>query len=469
MARSAAVCVRLGLIVGFFVSLGFSIDARAQFLEVGGQVVIEAENFSENIADATHTWELIDGATGSFSNARGDYMQSLPNDNTNNNNNDPFGDFLSNSPLLNYDVRISTPGDYQMFLRWGGETGSDDSIYGSIVDLRDGAGGAPDWYRFEDAADDTDFATEPWDGVGELEGVSGSGNDVDAVWNIASPGDYTLQVIRREDGSAIDSLILQSTSLPAPTGDGPPESPQAAGARILFHGSGVEPVDGADGAVMTHLQDRYGADNVVYMQGDMAAADGSDANGFDVVIISSTLSSGTVRNKYEDTPVGLMNWEQALMRQREGEFNMSENGRTQPDETQIEIVDPAHPIAAGLSGTIDVYSAPNTNSYGRDALAPGATLIARGVTDAADLAIFAAEAGDALLGDGTPGNPATADGRRVMFFLEDNGFGAITPDGIKMFDAAVDWLAVPEPSSMVLGLAGLLGLLGLSRRGRCHI
>ena len=239
---------------------------------------------------------------------------------------------------------------------------------------------------------------------------------------------------------------------------------QTPNIRILFHGSGVEPTGGADGAVMAHLQGRYGPDNVVYMQGDMAAADGSDANGFDVVIISSTLGSGTVRNKYEDTPVGLMNWEQALMRQAAGEFNMSVGGRTQPDETQIEIVDPTHPIAAGLSGTVDVYSAPNTNSYGRDGVAPGATLIARGVTDSTDLAIFAAEAGDALLGDGTPGNPATADGRRVMFFLEDNGFSAITPDGIKMFDAAVDWLAVPEPSSILLGLMGLVGMLALRRR-----
>ena len=42
---------------------------------------------------------------------------------------------------------------------------------------------------------------------------------------------------------------------------------------VLFHGADVDATAGADGAVFDHLSSRY--DNVTYMQGDMAAADGS--------------------------------------------------------------------------------------------------------------------------------------------------------------------------------------------------
>jgi hypothetical protein len=203
------------------IALGANVQAEVIFLESGGQVVMEAENFSENIGHATHNWELRTGAP--YTNARGDYLQSLPDSGSNNNVNDPFGTLLGNSPLLNYVVRISTPGEYQLYLRWAGFDGASDSIYGSIVDVRNGAGGAADWYRYADDPDDTNFNTSPWNGVGEREGVSGGGNEVPAVWTLAA-GDHTVQVLRREDGSAIDALVLQLSSLAAPTGMGPPQS-----------------------------------------------------------------------------------------------------------------------------------------------------------------------------------------------------------------------------------------------------
>ena len=59
---------------------------------------------------------------------------------------------------------------------------------------------------------------------------------------------------------------------------------------VLFHGEGVEATTGADGDVLAHLQSRY--DNVTYMQGDMAASDGSSANGFDLVVISRRSAPG---------------------------------------------------------------------------------------------------------------------------------------------------------------------------------
>jgi hypothetical protein len=104
-----------------------------------------------------------------------------------------------------------------------------------------------------------------------------------------------------------------------------------------------------------------------------------------------------VRNKYENTTAGVLNWESALMKQAAGEFNMTVGGRTLDAQTQINIVDPSHPLAAGLSGTVTVTTSPLTMSFGTGDLGAGVSLVAQGVTDPLDRAITGRR-GDALLG-----------------------------------------------------------------------
>ena len=231
--------------------------------------------------------------------------------------------------------------------------------------------------------------------------------------------------------------------------------------KILFHGADVDATAGADGSVLEYLNQTY---DVTYMQGEMAAGDGSSADGFDAIIISSTLNSGTVRGKYADTPLGLMNWEQALNRQAEGEFNMSVGGATGNDQTEITIVDPTSPLAAGLSGTITVFDSPSTTQWGTGDLGAGVNLVASSVAGT-EHAIFSADVGDALLGDGSPNNPAVAPGRRVMWFIQDSSFDALTPEGLMLFDAAVAYV-VPEPTAALSGLLGGLVFLSMYRRRR---
>jgi len=246
----------------------------------------------------------------------------------------------------------------------------------------------------------------------------------------------------------------------------------AAATKVLFHGRiHPDPVSGDDGAVMDHLVARYGAENVTYMAGFLAAPDGSTANGYDVVLLSATMSSSDVRGFYEVSPVGVVLWENALVdAENVGNFFLCESSgdiETSPptDRTQVDIVDPSHPLAAGLSGTVTVSSYPDHVQFGKGALAGGVSLIANATADASQHFIFGAEKGGALLGDGSEGSPAVAAGRRVMFFVSDTGFAALTADGLALFDAAVDWAAVPEPGTFVLALIGLLGV-GVTRRKR---
>ena len=157
--------------------------------------------------------------------------------------------------------------------------------------------------------------------------------------------------------------------------------------------------------------------------------------------------------KYADTTVGLVNWEQALNRQAVGEFNMSVGGATGDAQTELTIVDPSSPLAAGLSGTVTVFDSPATTQWGTGDLGGGVNLVASSA-DGVNHAIFSADIGDALLGDGSAQSPDVAPGRRVMFFIQDSSFSNLTADGLSLFNAATDWAAVPEPSSSLMGLIG---------------
>jgi hypothetical protein len=229
-----------------------------------------------------------------------------------------------------------------------------------------------------------------------------------------------------------------------------------------MHGRLDVPAFGDDQFVFEHLEQKFGAENVDYIQGSMAAADGSSANGYDVLFISSTMASGDTRDKYEDSPVGIVCDENALIHDNNpGNFMMADAGSNQNAlkvRQKINILNPGHPLAAGLSGEVTVFKTDTNNwtQYGLGPLGPGVTLIADAVnTDqplpdpSAEHAIFAADVGAQLLGDGTPGRPMTAAGRRVFFFMSDFGAFELTDDGFKLFDAAIEWAAAdPTPALM---------------------
>ena len=187
----------------------------AVFFERNGQVVVEAEDFQSRTSVGASNWLIVPDETSgvaSFSNARGKYIQVLPDNVLFNGNSPPFG----HSPAVRYTVHIDTPGDYRLFARFDGFDGGSDSLYASIIELRDGVGtGQADWYRLNHASD-ANFDTTAWDGVGEFEGTSASGNNTSAVWTIAQAGDYTVEFLSREDGIALDAFVLQLTSRPAP-------------------------------------------------------------------------------------------------------------------------------------------------------------------------------------------------------------------------------------------------------------
>src|SRR4029079_12147397 len=97
-----------------------------------------------------------------------------------------------------------------------------------------------------------------------------------------------------------------------------------------MHGREAAPSFRDDPITFAHLQSVFGAENVTYLQGSMAPADGSAVNGFDVLYISSSMASGDTRDKYEDSTVGIVCSENALIHDNnDGNFMLSDAGGNQ--------------------------------------------------------------------------------------------------------------------------------------------
>jgi hypothetical protein len=107
---------------------------------------------------------------------------------------------------------------------------------------------------------------------------------------------------------------------------------------------------------------------------------------------------------------------------------------------QQNIIIPAgttHPLAAGLTGTIQVFSAPADLVWG--AVSAGGVVVATTAVDAIPggavqlmPTLFAYEQG-AVMQSGF-----AAAGNRVGYFMPNNGAGSLTANGILLVDAAIN-------------------------------
>jgi hypothetical protein len=157
------------------------------------------------------------------------------------------------------------------------------------------------------------------------------------------------------------------------------------------------------------------------------------ARGKDLVILSSTIRSHDLLGAWRNVPVPLLTWENdllddlAMTGKRLGtDFGAVETSR------YVWLVNAPHPMAAGLpAGVVDIYQKQAAMSWGKPGL--GATTIATIYGEPDKAAIFGYEKG------ATMDYEALAPARRVSFFLDNETFTNLSPAGLKLFDAAVDW------------------------------
>jgi hypothetical protein len=102
---------------------------------------------------------------------------------------------------------------------------------------------------------------------------------------------------------------------------------------------------------------------------------------------------------------------------------------TEVGETQISIIAPGDPLAAGLMGNVTVYTKGDRLIWAQPG--PAAHKIATVVGHPTEVTIFAYAAGAMMVNGAAPA-------KRMGFFIHRNT--SYSPDGLKLFDAALDYL-----------------------------
>jgi len=203
-------------------------------------------------------------------------------------------------------------------------------------------------------------------------------------------------------------------------------------------GTDAEPLTfPGDIAVRAHLLDRGFA--VITARGDDVPTDGATALGSDLIIESSSLGSGTVETadpngvlpptgKFKNLAIPAIDWEASS----QDAWGFRPDNGTTSTETQIIILDPTSPLAAGFpAGPVTVATAGQTISEGL--IPTGAHLVGVVPSNTNEYSLYYYEKGDKGYND------FVMPERRVFFWFQDNTAAAINDNGWKLFDAAVDW------------------------------
>jgi hypothetical protein len=169
------------------------------------------------------------------------------------------------------------------------------------------------------------------------------------------------------------------------------------------------------------------------------------AEGMDLIIISATNSKYKTTNKYRDAAIPLICLEGLMadtlkMAGRRRYLDYGEHGEAKesedPPEAYLEIVNSAHPMAAGLkNGYVKFIKEADVLKWATPP--PSATVIATLPNSFHERAIFGFEKGAAMADE----FPAPA--RRTMFPIDNPAFDDLTEAGHALFDATVLWTISP--------------------------
>ena len=241
-------------------------------------------------------------------------------------------------------------------------------------------------------------------------------------WNNPVEKKYTRNL---GTGNGIELVMVSNAPAPA--------AAVCGSQSILFVTNTISPVPAADQVIITRLTT---AGYSVLTKGQSLAVT-TDALDKNLVIISETVDAGTVGSKFRDVAVPVILWESGLFDDMQMTSASGGNGTT-GSQTQVNVVNSSHPLAAGLSGQVTT-SAAKTYSWGVPS--SSADIVARLSSDNTKSTIFAYETGRPMVAAATGTDKAgvltPAPSRRVGFF----GGDSLTTDGWKLFDAAVKWAA----------------------------
>lgn len=187
--------------------------------------------------------------------------------------------------------------------------------------------------------------------------------------------------------------------------------------------------------VRRRLEDPHGFE-VTLLEDDVAVGD--ELDGQQVGIISGTASSTVLGGRFTDAEAPLLLWKPYILddMQLTGPTPGVDHELTTIDE--IDIVDAGHPLAAGLTGTVQLLDQETTTTWGEPA--PGARIVARAETGESNLWTYLP---GGALDDGSP-----AANCRTGFPIYRTANTRLTPAGLELFDRAVSWTTAICPQTL---------------------
>ena len=171
----------------------------------------------------------------------------------------------------------------------------------------------------------------------------------------------------------------------------------------------------------------------VRLRDDVAPIDLKDV---ELIVIAGSVSSDTVGSKFRDVPVPVLCLEYTLF------DNLGMTAAVDQTDlggdsggTQVDILDPTHPLAAGLSGLVTVVSARSNLAWGRPAAAAARVASIPGLPNRST--IFAYTTGAAM-------TTLAAPARRLGLFALETAAARLSDGGIQLLRAAVDWALLAD-------------------------
>jgi hypothetical protein len=163
-----------------------------------------------------------------------------------------------------------------------------------------------------------------------------------------------------------------------------------------------------------------------------AAVTAAAVAGMDLVVISSSAESGPLGTKVRDIAIPVLcieNGEYALMGMTPATLN-TDYGMVAA-QTQVQITMPGNPLVGTLTGTVTISSVAGDFGWGT----PAATAI-KGASlpgTPTRAVIFGYAKGDQMVSMAAPA-------RRAAFAIRETLAANLTSDGIKLFDAVLNWV-----------------------------
>ena len=172
--------------------------------------------------------------------------------------------------------------------------------------------------------------------------------------------------------------------------------------------------------------------NLTVLVGEDAVATPADAGPASLVVISETALSTEVGATWHDLAKPVIVLEGLIW----DDMEMSDAGTPVIDPV-AQIVDDAHPIAAGLTGIVQLMIVdPGSGIFHVDPPAAAQLVVGR-VLNPAQIVVYAFDTGDTMLGGFVAPAPRVGFGADVDGGVGDNG--QLAADGLAMFEAAVAW------------------------------